>query len=371
MGSETDELIARVGSLVAAMRCRGAAVGTGQLLSAHRALAAVDATDPRQARAALRATLCSGPDDVRRFDAALAAAFAAPNGEEDAGEERRAPGGGASPAAAHGAGEDDGPEAEQPVGAWSAAAALREKDFATLDAEERERVRRAVVALARRFPTRRTARLRRATRRRERIDVRAGFRAALRAELESPRPLWRERAPGPRPLVLVCDASRSMAPWSRPLLQYAQACVAGRRRVEVFVLGTRLTRVTRELGGRDPDGALARAIDRVEDWDSGTRIGASLHTLTHRHAGRLGRGATVVIFSDGWDRGDPDLLGAEMERIARCAHRVVWVNPYAADPDFEPLARGMATALPSVDHLQAGSSLAGLEELVELLARIA
>jgi uncharacterized protein with von Willebrand factor type A (vWA) domain len=369
MGSETDELIARVGALAAAMRGRGAAVGTGQVLAAHRALAAVDAADPRQARAALRATLCSGPEDVRRFDAALAEAFAAPAAEEPEDERRPAPGGGGSLAAAHEA-ADDGPEGEQPVGAWSAAAALRQKDFAALDAEERERVRRAVAALARRFPTRRTARLRRAGARRERIDLRAGFRAALRAEIESPRPHWRERAAGPRPLVLVCDASRSMAPYSRPLLQYAQACVAGRKRVEVFVLGTRLTRVTRELAGRDPEGALARAIDSVEDWDSGTRIGASLHALTHRHAGRLGRGATVVIFSDGWDRGDPELLRAEMERIARCAHRVVWVNPYAAHPEFEPLARGMAAALPSVDHLQPGNTLGALESLVALMTHI-
>ncbi|HEY2056261.1 MAG TPA: VWA domain-containing protein [Solirubrobacterales bacterium] len=369
MGSEADELIARVGALVGEMRRRGAVVGTGQLLAAHRALAEVDVADPRQSRAALRATLCSGPDDVRRFDAALAGAFAAPAAEEDDEERRPAPGGG-SLGAAH---EDDaeaGEDGEQPIGAWSAAAALRQKDFAALDEAELEQVRRAVARLAHRFPTRRTARLRRAARRRERIDVRAGFRAALRAEIESPRPRWRERTTGPRPLVLVCDASRSMAPYSRPLLQYAQACVATRIRVEVFVLGTRLTRVTRELVGRDPDGALARAIDSVDDWDSGTRIGASLHTLTHRHAGRLGRGATVVVFSDGWDRGDPDLVRAEMERIARCAHRVIWVNPYSADPEFEPLARGMAAALPSVDHLRAGNSLAGLEDLVALMSRI-
>jgi uncharacterized protein with von Willebrand factor type A (vWA) domain len=158
-----------------------------------------------------------------------------------------------------------------------------------------------------------------------------------------------------------------MEPYARMLLQYMQACVAARRRVEAFVFGTRLTRVTRDLEGRDPDRALHRAAERVSDWSGGTRIGAALAELNREHGRRIGRGAFVVILSDGWDRGDPEALAAELGRLRRTAHRLVWLNPLAADPRFEPLARGMRAAMPHVDRLLPGNSIVSLEQLADLM----
>jgi uncharacterized protein with von Willebrand factor type A (vWA) domain len=158
-----------------------------------------------------------------------------------------------------------------------------------------------------------------------------------------------------------------MAPYARMLLQYLQACVAARRRVEAFAFGTRLTRITNELSGRDPDQALARAMDAVTDFSGGTRIGSALAELNRAHGRRIGRGAVVVILSDGWDRGDPELLAGEMGRLQRSAHRLVWLNPLAANPDYEPLTRGMRAAIPHTDQLLAGNSLASLEQLADIL----
>jgi uncharacterized protein with von Willebrand factor type A (vWA) domain len=192
-------------------------------------------------------------------------------------------------------------------------------------------------------------------------------RASLRTCGEPVRRHWRAPTDRPRPVVLVCDVSGSMEPYARMLLQYMQACVAARRRVEAFAFGTRLTRITHELAGRDHDRALERAAQAVADWSGGTRIGSALAELNRAHGRRIGRGAVAVILSDGWDRGDPALLAAEMARLRRSAHRVIWLNPLAADPRFEPLAQGMQAAVPHTDRLLAGNSLASLEELALLM----
>ena len=168
-------------------------------------------------------------------------------------------------------------------------------------------------------------------------------------------------------MVLVLDVSGSMAPYARMLLQYVQASVAARTRVEAFAFGTHLTRITLELAGRDPDHALQRAAERVTDWSGGTRIGASLSTLNREHGRRIGRGAVVVVLSDGWDRGDPEELAAELGRLRRTAHRLVWLNPLAADPRFEPLTRGMQAAMPHLDRLLPGNTIASLEQLADLM----
>jgi uncharacterized protein with von Willebrand factor type A (vWA) domain len=196
------------------------------------------------------------------------------------------------------------------------------------------------------------------------------MRASLRTAGDPFERHWREPAERPRPLVLVCDVSGSMEPYARMLLAYMQACVAARRRVEAFVFGTRLTRVTAELRGRDPDAALERAAGAVRDWSGGTRIGEALATLNREHGRRLGRGAVVVLLSDGWDRGDPALLEREVARLARCSHRLIWLNPLKAHPDYEPLTRGMQAALPHVDEFMAGNSLVSLEQLADALDRL-
>jgi uncharacterized protein with von Willebrand factor type A (vWA) domain len=198
-------------------------------------------------------------------------------------------------------------------------------------------------------------------------DVRATVRASLRHAGEPIERHYRAASQRPRPMVLLVDVSGSMAPYARMLLQYAQAAVSARRRVEVFAFGTRLTRITRELAGRDVDRALRRATDAVVDLGGGTRIGDALGVLNREHGRRLGRGADVVVLSDGWDRGEPEVLATEMARLRRCAHRVVWMNPLASDPRYEPLTRGMRAALPHTDHLIAGSSIASLAGLADLL----
>jgi uncharacterized protein with von Willebrand factor type A (vWA) domain len=167
--------------------------------------------------------------------------------------------------------------------------------------------------------------------------------------------------------VLICDVSGSMEPYARMLLQYVHACVAARKRVEAFAFGTRLTRITNELTGRDHDRALERAAAAVTDFSGGTRIGAALAELNRSYGRRLGRGAVAVILSDGWDRGDPAMLEAEMARLRRSAYRLVWLNPLAAHPDYEPLTQGMRAAIPHTDRLLAGNSIASLEQLAAIL----
>jgi len=174
----------------------------------------------------------------------------------------------------------------------------------------------------------------------------------------------------PRRVVLICDVSGSMEPYARALVRFLHAAVVGRTQVEAFALGTRLTRITRELSSRDPDVAIAAAARRVVDWSGGTRIGDGLREFNDRWGVRgMARGAVVVILSDGWDRGAPEVLAEQMARLARVAHRVVWVNPLKATPEYAPLARGMAAALPHVDEFVEGHSLAALEDLVSVIAR--
>ena len=223
------------------------------------------------------------------------------------------------------------------------------------------------MRLAQHMPMREARRTRATRRRGVRPDLQATVRASLRHGGEPLDRRWRAHVQGPRKLVLVCDVSGSMAPYARMLLQYLHAAVATHRRVEAFVFGTRLTRITHELGIRDPDRALDRASAAVVDWSGGTRIGDAISTLNRVHGRRLGRGSVIVVLSDGWDRGDPALLASEMARLRRSAHRTIWLNPLKAAPDYEPLARGMAAALPHTDHFMAGNSLRSLAELAQLL----
>jgi hypothetical protein len=163
-----------------------------------------------------------------------------------------------------------------------------------------------------------------------------------------------------------------MEPYARALARFAHAAVAAGRhgQVEAFTLGTRVTRITRELATHDPDEALARAAEAVDDWAGGTRLGEGLRRFNDRWGTRgLARGAVVVILSDGWDRGAPEILADEMARLSRVTHRLIWVNPLRALPGYAPLAQGMAAALPHVDELVDGHSVASLEALAELVVR--
>jgi uncharacterized protein with von Willebrand factor type A (vWA) domain len=369
----------RLTLLAATMRAAGVRVGVGELLSAHKALSAVNPVDREAAYFALRATLCSRQEDLAAFDAAFAEWFLpapSPPPEPPPGLDEVAklvlprtavPGPVGIPEL-----ETD---AEVVPSAWSDVELLRDKDFAEYTDEERRRARRVMRRLAGAVPTRPSRRTRKARRRGAappagRLDLRGTMRASMRTAGDPVERHWREPGERPRPLVLVCDVSGSMEPYARMLLAYMQACVAARRRVEAFVFGTRLTRVTGELRGRDPDAALERAAGAARDWSGGTRIGEALATLNREHGRRLGRGAVVVLLSDGWDRGEPEQLEREVARLARCSHRLIWLNPLKAHPDYQPLTRGMRAALPHVDEFMAANSLASLEDLAEALDRL-
>jgi uncharacterized protein with von Willebrand factor type A (vWA) domain len=253
---------------------------------------------------------------------------------------------------------------------YSRAEVLRERDFATYTPAEFIEARRLMADLRISGALRRSRRTQPSGRRRGRPDLRRTVRRALRSGGEPIDRAFMEPATRPRRLVLLCDVSGSMEPYARALVRFLHAAVVGRTRVEAFALGTRLTRITRELSSRDPDAAIAAAARRVVDWSGGTRLGEGIQQFNDDWGVRgMARGAVVVILSDGWDRGDPELLAEQMARLQRVAHRVVWVNPLKASPDFAPLARGMAAALPYVDEFVEGHSLASLEHLAEVCAR--
>jgi hypothetical protein len=368
-----DELVARLAELTAALRERGARVGVGELLTAVRSVDAVDPASREDVRLALRAVLCSRRSDLERFDEAFVEVFGAgwaplPGDTplSELGSIERA----ALPHAAVGdpqtASEPDAGADAVPA-AWSEVELLLEKDFARYTEAEMVLAHELMERLARRHPMRLSRRTRPSRRRGQTPDLRATVQASLRTVGEPVHRRWRAPTQRPRQLVLVCDVSGSMAPYSRMLLQYMQASVAARRRVEAFAFGTRLTRITHELDGRDPDRALERAAAAVSDMSGGTRIGDALSTLNRVHGRRLGRGSVVVILSDGWDRGDPEQLREEMARLRRAAFKLVWLNPLAAHPDYEPLTRGMQAAVPHTDRLLAGNSIASLRELAEIL----
>jgi uncharacterized protein len=362
----------RLTTLTALLRAGGVRVGTGELESSARAMAAIDPSQRGDVYLALRAVLCSRRTDHPVFDSAFSAVFGDAAAEPGTDGTGMPPGSElVVPRAAAPPPEDARPntisESEVRPAAYSEVELLRDKDFAHYTDLERAQARRIIMSLAQHMPMREARRTRATRRRGVRPDLQATVRAALRYGGEPVDRRWREHVQGPRKMVLVCDVSGSMAPYARMLLQYLHAAVATHRRVEAFVFGTRLTRITHELGIRDPDRALDRASAAVVDWSGGTRIGDAIATLNRVHGRRLGRGSVIVILSDGWDRGDPALLGAEMARLRRTAHRTIWLNPLKAAPDYEPLARGMAAALPHTDHFMAGNSLRSLAELAQLL----
>jgi uncharacterized protein len=225
-------------------------------------------------------------------------------------------------------------------------------------------VRRLAVAT----PARR-ARRARACRRGDHLDVRATLRRSRRTAGDPVERLHRRRRVRPRPLVALLDVSGSMAPYSRAYLLLLEGAARGAR-AEAFVFATRLTHVTRALREGLPHAAIARAGEAAPDWAGGTRIGEALRAFTDRFGRRgMARDAVVVVLSDGWERGDPALVRREMERLSRLAYRMVWVNPRVAAQGFAPVTGGMGAALPYVDELISGHSLAALDEVVEAIGR--
>jgi uncharacterized protein len=341
-----------------------------------------------------RVTLLSGHDQIATYDAVFAAVF---RGIVDAADWRgQAPSALARPdrphpapgparptpprGASHGmdtpppapATPGDGDAGPPPGGADLLAAASADErlgatDLADLAPEELAELRRRLAARPWATPQRASRRTIRHPRGRV-LDLRASLRRARSTGGDPVRRAYRHRRRRPRRLVLLADVSGSMAPYARAYLHLLHGAVRGAR-AEAFVFATRLTRLTRALAAAPPDIALQRATEAAPDWSGGTRIGAALAAFLDAHGRRgMARGAVVVIVSDGWDTGDPADIGEQMARLARLAHRIVWVNPRSAAPGYAPLVAGMAAALPHVDALVSGHSVAALDDVFAAVA---
>ena len=352
---------------------QAAGVGVGPERTS-RFVAAVTELDPSQRSQvywAGRLTLCATDADLARYDAVFTAYF---SGDRPPAlrllrlsRPQLVPcydvATGSGPATE----EETGEEAARLLAAASPTDVLRHRDVAGLTASERAALRRLLAAFAVPGQLRRSRRQRAAPR--GRIDVARSTHELLRHGGEPV--VLRYRAPRlrARRVVLLIDVSGSMSAYADALLRFAHAAARSPAAVEVFTIGTRLTRVTRELSSPDPDTAMAGLSDRILDWSGGTRLGELIKEFLDRWGQRgMARGAVVVVLSDGWERGNADVLGESMARLHRLAYRVVWANPRKARPGYAPLAAGMAAALPHVDDFVEGHSLAALEHLARVVA---
>jgi uncharacterized protein len=356
------------------LREAGLEVGTGRVADAITGLEHVDLGRQEDVYWTLRTTLVARREELEPFDRAFRAWFLGtpvrpPARPRD--DPRRSPRGaqrtrrdaGAEPGAAPPDGEPDR------IG-WSAHEVLRRRDFAAMTPEEFAAARALIDRIACERPRRRSRRLRPHHRGRA-LDVRRLARDSLATGGDPLRRRFRRRADAPRKLVVLCDVSGSMEPYTRAMLLFLHVLMRTGRGVEVFAFGTRLTRLSDELATRDPDEALRRAAGRVVDWAAGTRIGTSLKAFNDVWGRRaLTRGAVVLIVSDGWERGDAALLAREMRRLHRAAYAVVWANPMKGSPEYQPLGAGMRAALPHVDRFVSGHDVASLSELGGLLSGI-
>ncbi|MEO6492116.1 MAG: VWA domain-containing protein [Ilumatobacteraceae bacterium] len=356
------------------LRGLGLSVPIGCVLTFGEALSATGIDTRSAVYWSARSTLVRRPEDLPLFDRAFAVFWEQRTGEGspaepdepqkiviemDDGDDNDDQSG------------DDGEPNEDPSIQlrFSAAEVLRNKDFGAYSDDELRLAQQLMTRLRFAGPPKRSLRLTQSRRNPYRPDVRRTVRASLRAGGEPIRRYYREPGERMRRLVLLLDVSGSMEPYARALLRFVQAAVSGRQRVEAFAMGTRLTRVTKELASRDPDKALQLASSRVTDWSGGTRLGECLRRFNDQWGVRgMARGAIVVVLSDGWDRGDPLLLAEQMQRLQRITHHLVWVNPLKVTPGYAPLARGMAAALPYVDHFVEGHSVAAMEELAKVIS---
>ena len=385
-----------------ALRVARLSIDLGASMDFARALTLVDIADREQVRAAGAAVFVRRRDDRPIYDATFdrwwrrrgsrlpddygpstlpgeeaadeESAGAAP---PDAGTERgqMAPDEHGTPVPSEDA---EGADEEAPIDgvvispdAYSQGEVLRHREFDRMTPAELREAERLVDLLVPRLERRRTRRYELHSHGR-RLAPRAMFRRNLGTGGQLLTWVWRRQIREPRSLVVLCDISGSMERHSRLLLRFVQALSAASEvRTESFVFGTRLTRVTRLLRDRDRDRALARVADSVNDWAGGTRIGESFRTFNQRWARRsLRTSGVVIVVSDGWDRGDPALVATETARLRRNCHRLVWLNPLAGTPGYEPLAGGMRAAYPYIDDFLPAGTVASLERLGEILGGV-
>lgn len=370
----TDALTVVV-TLARALDAAGVPTSVDRTAECVRAMAALDPSRRGDVYWAGRLTLCRHPDDGPRYDRVFAAVFA---GDYPRTRPRARPPLRTVPVMS----ADEGREADGGAGdgdedvrvlraSASRTELLRHRDVSRLSADERAALHRALAALGLPGQTRPSRRYRPAAR--GPVDARRTARSLLRDGGEVAVLRRHRHTTRPRPVVVLVDVSGSMSPYADALLRFAHATTRRRGvRTEVFTIGTRLTRVTRELSTPDPDSAMAAVAAAVPDWSGGTRLGDLLKEFLDGYGQRgAARGAIAVLLSDGWERGDAGLLGEQMARLQRLARRVVWANPRKAVPGYAPVAAGMAAALPYVDDFVEGHSLAALERLARVVAGVA
>jgi uncharacterized protein with von Willebrand factor type A (vWA) domain len=369
-------------------------ISTGQISDLARALALIDITNRNDFYYTARGLLVTDPHDFERFDQAFNLFWTGmqnwlmslsvtrqmreadegekpvdspdpvvvPDQEEQAEEEEEK--------------QDQDGEAEAAddieAGAlYSPVELLHHKNFAEFSEQEKRIVREAMARLAWQFNERQTRRLRRTSKRTRYIDLRGAIRANTHNGGEIIQLRWRRRKTKPRPLVVICDISGSMDNYSRLFLHFIHSLSQDVHHVEAFAFGTRLTRLTPALRHNDVDTAVDKISRLVVDWSGGTRIGESLRTFNYRWSRRvLGWGATVLIISDGWERGDMALLDKEMDRLRRSVHRLLWLNPLAGTPGYQPLVGGIQTVLPYCDEFLPLHNLHSLEQVVSRLGAV-
>ena len=357
----------RIVAFVRFARSRGLQVPGNRALDVVEALSHLDAGLREDVYQACQALLVSRRDELAIFDQAFRDFWGGAPGGDAAGSILPAsePGGADQVGLAQpdDAGGDATPtDAREAIGMWSDVSRLASKDFAAFTPAEMTRAAHALARLPWQPGWRRSRRWE--ARRGPVVDLHRAFSHSVASGGELMKLPTRRRRLRPRPLVLLCDVSGSMERYSRMLVHFAHAVARRQERVEVFLFSTALTRVTRDVRVRRLNAAAGAVARAVPDWSGGTRIGAALRELHRRWGGRvLGRGAVVLLVSDGWDRGDPDELARQMSRLRRRSSRVIWLNPLAGTPDYAPLTRGLRAALPFVDDFLPARTLRDVADL--------
>ncbi|MEO5653450.1 MAG: VWA domain-containing protein [Marmoricola sp.] len=367
LNHEADEILL---GFTEALRSAGLPVTSDRATAFLEAAALVGSGDPHATFRAGRATLCAGPDELLRYEHVFEAWFGTRDklprqAPRERPRELNSPLPLGEPGEAGSSVDSDVLQV-----AASDVEVLRHRDVAALKPAEKALLDAMIRALRPHPPRRRASR--RTPWRRGEIDMHRTLRTTLRQMGEPGRVEHRRRGTTARRVVLLVDVSASMRPYADALLRLAHLMVtaAPAGRVEAFTLGTRLTRITLPLRTGDADRALVRAGEQVPDWSGGTRLGETLQAFLDRWGARgMARGAVVVVFSDGWERGSAETLGAAMQRLHRLAHRVVWVNPHRGKDGYEPVQQGILAALPHCDDFVAGHSLASFAEVLEVVGR--
>lgn len=386
MTAPTEQLLSHVVAFVRNLRGEGIVVTPGQTATFARALGEIPIFDPVAFFYAAQSSLLTRREDqakfaevfrkfwknlgLERFPAELLNQTPLPPKRE----QKARPGEvGREPRSSERASNQPQPIVDRAL-TFSETEVLKQKRFDQMSEQELQAARKLLYGFVWNPPERRSRRLKAGGR--EQLDLRRSFRRSLKHQGELVVLEQRSRKHKPRPIVALADVSGSMERYARMLLHFLHAFSLeqtrqGVRQIETFTFGTRLTRITRTLKKRSVDEALAEVGQQVKDWSGGTRIGACVRTFNHTWAKRvLGRGSIVLVISDGWDQGDPELLAFEMERLQKSCYRLIWLNPLIGTPGYQPLTRGLVAAMPHIDDFLPVHNLNSLEQLVEVLAHI-